>query len=143
MSNTFNFPDFKTILYRINNETGRYEKQPDRVPFEKLPFELKVETTREQMIINNGATEIITGRIKGGKRLFFTGLIPAPKFNDWFLGNDYQKLKDGTKKNSLVIFNFRNDNRELIIYYFNSYYIHNRDERIKFVCTFIQSQENI
>ena len=142
MSTAFNFPEFKTIIYRINKETGRYEKQPDRVPFEKLPFELKVETTREQKIINNGATEIITGRIKKGNREFFTGLIPDIKFKNWFFGNDY-KFLNGVKKNSLVVFNFRNDNRDLIIFYFNSYYIDNRDERKKFVCSFIHSQENI
>ena len=134
------YPEHKTILYRINNESGRYEKQPERVPFEKLPFELKVETTREQKIINNGATEIITGRIKKGNREFFTGLVPDIKFKNWFSGNDYKFIK-GVKKNSLVIFNFRNDNRELIVYYFNSFYKDYPDERKRFVCSFIHSQE--
>ena len=138
MNSKFNFPECKTILFKLNNENGRYEKQPERVPFEKLPFELKVETTREEKIRSNGATEIITGRIKAGKRLFFTGLIPANGFQNWFYGNDYQFIR-GTKKNSLVIFHFQNDNRELIVYYFNSFYKDNREDRVKFVLAFIQS----
>lgn len=142
MSNMFNFPEYKKIIYLINNETGRYEKQHEIVPFEKLPYELKVETTREQKIINNGATEIITGRIKKGNREFFTGLIPDMKYKHWFFGNDYMFL-NGVKKNSLVIFNFRNDNRELIVYYFNSYYKYNRDELKRFVCSFIHTKVSV
>ena len=139
MSTMFNSPEFRSIVYKINNETERFEKQPERVPFAKLPFELKVETTWEERIRANGATEIITGRIKDGKRLFFTGLIPAPSIQNWFFGNDYLFAK-GQKKNSLVIFCFQNDNRELIVYYFNSFYKDNREERKRFVLSFIQSQ---
>jgi hypothetical protein len=138
MNSKFNSPEFKTIVYKLNNESGRYEKQATLVPFEKLPFELKVETTRDERIKNNGATEIITGRIKGGKRLFFTGLIHVFNESNWFYGNDYQFI-NGNKKNSLVIFQFKNTNQELIIYYFNSFYKDSREERIKFVCLFIQS----
>lgn len=138
MNTKFNSPDYKTIEYVLNNETGRFEKQPTLVPFEKLPFELKIETTWEQRIRNNGATEIITGRIKGGKRQFFTGLIPAPTFQNWFFGNDY-RFTNGVKKNSLVIFHFLNDNRNLRVYYFNSFYKDSREERVKFVCAFIKS----
>lgn len=141
MNSQFNFPDFKTIVYKLNNDSGKYEKQPERVPFLKLPFELKVETTFEPKIRSNGATEIITGRIKNGKRLFFTGLIIASNYENWFFGNDYQ-FKNGKKYNSLVIFSFQNDNRELIVYYFNSFYKDNREDRKRFVLSFIQSQVN-
>ncbi len=138
MSNKFNSIEYKTSIYKLNNETCKYEKQPTFVPFEKLPFELKIETTREPNIKRNGATEIITGRIKGGKRLFFTGLIPVGRWENWFLGNDYQ-FTNGKKKNSLVIFNTRDNNRELVVYYFNSFYKDNPAERIRFVSDFIMS----
>jgi hypothetical protein len=138
MSNKFNSPDYKEITYTLNEETGRYIKQPPLVPFDKLPNDLKVETTREQTIKNNGATEIITGRIKKGKREFFTGLIPASGFQHWYFGNDYQ-FTNGVKKNSLVVFSFLNENRTLRAYYFNSFYKDSREERIKFVCAFIMS----
>lgn len=130
-------PDFTKVEYLLNQETGRYEKQPDRVPFEKLPFELKVETTQDPRIKANGATEIITGRIKNGKRLFFTGLIQTKESN-WFFGNDYQ-FKNGEKKNSLIVFYFHDNNRRLYVYYFNNYYKDNRAERVQFVLNFIVS----
>ena len=115
-----------------------YIKQPTLVPFDKLPNELKVETTRDENIRKNGATELITGRIKGGKRLFFTGLISIPNLLNWFHGNDYL-FTNGKKKNSLVIFHFTNSNRELKVYYFNSFYKDSREERIKLVSAFILS----
>jgi hypothetical protein len=133
----FNFPEYKTVLYNLNPETGKYEKQPERVPFNKLPFELKVETTWDERIRSNGATEIITGRIKGGKRLFFTGLLPVYNSKVNFYGNDYENTPQG-KRNSLVIFRFSQDNTRLSIYYFNHYYKHSPNERINFVSEFIK-----
>lgn len=133
----FNFPEYKTVLYNLNTETGKYEKQPERVPFNKLPYELKVETTWDQRIRANGATEIITGRIRQGKRLFFTGLLHYFNSSEWFYGNDYENTPQG-KKNSLVIFQFSQDNTRLSIYYFNHYYKHSPTERINFVSEFIK-----
>jgi hypothetical protein len=136
MSNEFKFPENYTIEYRLNTISGRYEKQPMRIEFNKLPNELKVERTQDKRIIANGATEIITGRIKGGKREFFTGLISLSSSKNFYYGNDYT-FNNGTKKNSLVIFKFSEDNRQLIVYYFNSFYKESRQEREKFVQLFI------
>jgi hypothetical protein len=133
----FKFPDYKTVVYKQNPETGKYQKQPERAPFNKLPYELKVETTWDQRIRANGATEIITGRIKDGKRTFFTGLLPVYNSNQWFYGNDYENTPQG-KKNSLVIFQFSQDNATLNIYYFNGFYKHSPNERLKFVSDFIK-----
>jgi hypothetical protein len=138
MSEMFNLPEFKTLNYVLNVEIGKYEKQPERIPFNKLPFELKVEKTIDEKIKKNGANEIITGRIKGGQRMFFSGLIAVPKYNNWFYGNDYQ-FKNGQKKNSLVLFHFANNNRELVIYYFNNFYKDSRVERELLVIKLIQS----
>jgi hypothetical protein len=136
----FNFPEYKTISYTLNNETGRYQKDPERIAFNKLPFELKVEPTQDPKIKANGANEIITGRIQNGKRLFFTGLIPINNSAVYYLGNDYQKTAKG-KTNSLVVFEFSPDNTRLLVYYFNNYYVHNREERIKLVSKFIKHKE--
>ena len=133
-------PDFTKVIYLLNEDSGRYEKQPDRVPFKKLPNDLKVEITREPILKRNGAKEIITGRIKNGNREFFTGLIPI-NGDIWFYGNDY-KFTNGKKKNSLVVFKFGNQNRNLEIFYFNSFYKENRAERERFVLDFITSQSN-
>lgn len=142
MSETFNLPEFKTLNYVLNVEIGKYEKQPERIPFNKLPFELKVETTIDEKIKKNGANEIITGRIKGGQRMFFSGLIAVPKFPNWFYGNDYE-FKNGKKKNSLVLFHFINNNRELVIYYFNNFYKDSRPERESLVVRLIKFIQSI
>lgn len=131
------FPEYKTVVYLLNSETGKYQKEPERVPFSKMPYELKVENTQDPRIKANGANEIITGRIQNGKRLFFTGLVPVFNSSVWYYGNDYQTTPQG-KKNSLIVFHFTRDNRELHIYYFNSYYKQNRTERINFVSQFIK-----
>ena len=136
MSNEFRFPENYTIEYRLNTISGRYEKQPMRIEFNKLPNELKVERTQDKRIIANGANEIITGRIKGGKREFFTGIIPVASTSNFYFGNDYT-FNNGTKKNSLVVFRFSEDNRQLTVYYFNSFYKDSRQEREKFVRLFI------
>jgi hypothetical protein len=133
----FNFPEYKTVVYVLNPETGKYQKEPERVPFNKMPPILKVETTQDERIKANGANEIITGRIQNGKRLFFSGLVPVRNSSQWYYGNDYQMTPQG-KKNSLVIFQFSQDNRQMNVYYFNSYYKHSRDERINFICLFIK-----
>jgi hypothetical protein len=133
----FNFPEYKTVIYLLNPDTGKYQKEPERVPFNKMPPILKVENTQDARIKANGANEIITGRILNGKRLFFTGLVPIANSLNWYYGNDYQVTPQG-KKNSLVIFHFSKDNRQMNVFYFNSYYKQSRAERINFVCEFIK-----
>ena len=115
-------PDYKTIHYSLNIETGYYEKQPERIPFNKLPFELKVELTQDQRIKRNGAKEVIRGRTKNKKYLFFTGLIPT-KYKNLYRGDHYEFIK-GQKKNSLVLFHFSTDNRQLTVYFFNHYTVY-------------------
>jgi hypothetical protein len=133
----FKFPECKTVVYVLNPETGKYEKEPERVPFNKMPPVLKVETTQDERIKANGANEIITGKIQNGKRTFFTGMVPVFNSSLWYYGNDYQITPQG-KKNSLVIFQFSKDNRQINVYYFNAFYKHNRTERLDFVSKFIK-----
>ena len=134
METTFNYPDYKELNYKLNSETGYFEKQPQRIAFNKLPFELKVEPTQEEKIRMQGANEIIHGRIVNGKYSFFTGIIDYQ--DGWFEGNDYE-FSNGQKRNSLVLFNFSPDNYELTAFYFNRFYIEKRVTRTKFVSDFI------
>lgn len=136
MNPNFSLPDYRTSHYKLNSETGKYEREPERIHFSKLPHLLKVEDTWEEKIRMNGANQIITGPFKNKKRVFFTGLIPAAD-KHWFMGNDYCN-KNGVKSNSLVLFEFADDNTRLTVYYFNNFYKFKREDRISFVSSFIQ-----
>lgn len=103
---------FSKITFLFNVETNRFDKQPSFVPFTKLPNDLKVEPTHEQKIRNNGANEVISGRFKNGKRVFFTGLQSTGTANV-FRGNAFDQ--------SEILFHFSTDFRTLWVYYFNGY----------------------
>lgn len=140
----FKFPECKTVCYLLSPQTGRYEKQPMRIPFNKLPHELKIEPTQKDFLKQQGANEIITGRIKNGKREFFTGLVPIFNSTIWYYGNDFEFVK-GQKKLSLIVFEFSIDNSRLTVYYFNHFYKDSREQRIEFVNAFanhIKHKEN-
>ncbi len=132
----FNIPKFHAIVYFNNPLSGRFEKVPTMIAFNKLPFELKVEPSQKEFLIKQGAKNVITGRIKEGKREFFSGLIPLKETS--FEGNDYESIK-GQKKLSLIIFDFLESSKILNVYYFNHFYIHNRAERMKFCIHFLQN----
>ena len=80
MSNPF-MPDYKLLKYRFNPETGRYQKMPSKIAFQKMPFDLKIEVTRDNRIVQQGAGTIITGRFVNHKREFFSGLRPVKQPN--------------------------------------------------------------
>ena len=134
---SFNFPTFKTVTYLLNPQTGYYEKQPLKIAFNKLPFELKVEETQEEKIRKQGANEILRGRVKNGRYQFFTGLIPLVD-EVAYIGNDYE-FEKGKKFNSLIIAKFSEQNSKLVVYYFNRYYIDNRETLLKFAYQFIEN----
>ncbi len=136
METQFNFPDYKEVVYLMNPETGYYQKQPQKISFNKLPFELKVENTIEEKIRQQGAKEIIHGRIKNGKYQFFTGLIPT-SVRGFYEGNDYE-FRNKVKKLSLIVFYFSEDNSKLSVYYFNHFYKVSSIDRQRFVFQFIK-----
>lgn len=136
MEEMFNFVHYKVVKYQLNRESGYFEKEPSKINFPRLPFDLKLEETREQRFVQQGANEMITGRIKNGQRQFFTGLIPMAK--NFYYGDDYKKSK-GEMKKSLCVFGLSTDFKTLVVYYFNNYYIQNREARVKFILSFIQS----
>jgi hypothetical protein len=132
-----NTPDYKVLRYTMNPATGRYEKQPTRIAFNKLPYELKVEQTQDPRIKAQGAEQVITGRFVNKKREFFTGMRQT-MLPGWYYGNDFEFVKD-QKVNSLVIVAFTDDDARLTIYYFNRYYKQSADERESFVNAFIRN----
>lgn len=138
MYSRFNYIRYRTINYSLNSESGYYEKIPNIVTFNKLPNDLKVEETQAQKIREQGANEIIRGRIKNGKYSFLTGLISLNNSPTVYFGNNYEFVEN-KKRTSLIVFVFSNGNRELTVYYFNHFYKSNRADRIIFVQEFINS----
>lgn len=134
----FFMPECKIVAYRLNGETGRYQKEPSKIAFNKIPFELKVEKTIDAKIIQQGADHIITGRIVNHQRTFFSGLRRT-QYRNWYHGNDYE-FKNGHKVNSLVIFEFTGNDEYLNVYYFNHWYKNSSRERAEFVHSFIGQQ---
>lgn len=133
--------DYKTVRFLLNVETNYYEKQPDLVPFIKLPNELKVEETHDPAIRRNGAEQIIRGRIQNKKYLFFTGLVPSPTRERWYIGNHCEFIK-GNKKLSLILFWFSSDFKELRAYYFNGFSLY-PSERERFLGEFINAVKTV
>lgn len=137
--NNVHSPDFKVVAYRMNAETGRYQKQPAKMTFQKLPYELKIEPTQEPRLRAQGAATIITGRFVNKKREFFSGLRPTGQ-PDWYAGDDFEYVK-GNKVNSLVLFKFAANDELLTIFYFNRYYKQSPTDREAFINHFINGQK--
>jgi hypothetical protein len=116
------------VAYERNEQTNVFEQAAALVPFERLPKELKVEHTREERLRRNGAQQVITGRVRNGKRLFFTGLQSTGTPN-LYRGNDADK--------SEVLFWFGEDFRTLRVYYFGGYSV-NKTLRAGFYRQFVE-----
>lgn len=139
-------PTFKAVYYTNNPETGYFsktEKQPEKTPVMRLPYELRVEPTQLHQIKCNAKT-IIRGKErfknKSGSFKFFTGLQET-QFKDWFLGNDYEFIL-GKKVLSLVLFHFSNENDYLNVYYFSRYYIKQISKRQEFINVIVPQIKN-
>ena len=135
MINSSNLPQYKTVFYRNNPQTGYYtktEQQPEITPVMRLPYQLKVENTQLHQIKCN-ATQIIRGKeiYKSGSFKFFTGMQET-NFKQWFAGNDYE-FSRGQKILSLSLFHFSMDNSRLTVFYFGRFYIDRREAREKFI----------
>ena len=79
------------------------------------------------------------GPSKDGRWQFFTGLIPTDRA-DWYFGI-VRFERSGSKVNSLVIFQFSDNDRTLTLTYFPGWYIHHREERVKYVLAFAHRAE--
>jgi hypothetical protein len=131
---------YKRIYYSLNSATGYYTKsetQPERIPFMRTPYELRVAKTQSENIKSN-ATELIVSRemSKTNSYKFITG-IQKTNFKNWFVGNDYEFIKN-KKVLSLILFQFCEFNECLTVYYFSRYDKGSTDLRIKFANQTIQ-----
>lgn len=139
MFNRSNMPQYKAVFYANNPQTGYYtktQKQPEKTPVMRLPYEVKVEPTQLHQIKCN-ASEIIRGKDKfkkSGSYKFFTGLQETD-FLKWFSGNDYEII-NGKKLLSLCLFHF-SDNGNLTVFYFPKFYIDKREARERFITDII------
>ncbi|MFT5155888.1 MAG: hypothetical protein ACI83I_000426 [Bacteroidia bacterium] len=131
--------NYKEILYLNNPEKGYFQKQPARVPFLKMPFELKIEPTQDERIKRNGAKEVLTSRKVKGKYKFISGMIPT-RCSNFYMANDYEFVKN-RKINSLIIIEISEDCSSIRIYYFNRFYIDNPTERERHVLQFIEHKK--
>lgn len=139
MSKPFNLAAYRTVIYALNQETGYYiksEKQPEKSPLMRLPYDLKYTVTRAEKIKCN-AKQVIHSRLmtKAGSYQFITGLQETG-LKDWFLGNDYE-YRNGKKVISIVIFRFAEDNSRLTVYYFTHYDKPNTGLRMRFARSII------
>ena len=132
-------PTHRIVLYKLDGGSGWYLKEPTRIAFAKMPQRLKVEETQDPRIRSNGATELIHGPEEGGKWKFFTGLVPFD-LTAWYQGDAYE-YRNGMKSQSMILFRFTDNDATLTVYYFTGFYIHNRNERLKFAIAFAQHVE--
>jgi hypothetical protein len=129
---TFNtLPQHKTIVYDLNQQLGYYTKsatQPERYPFMRLPFELKIAPTQSDNIKFN-AKELLHSKEKNrnGNYKFVTGLQPL-HYQNWYVGNDYEML-NGNKVTSMVITYITHDRNYLVVYYFARFDKPNAEQR--------------
>ncbi len=134
-TSTGKLPEYKKLVYQFNEITRYYDRIDSPPGFEKLPPELKVEETRRQDIIRSQT--IVHGRIRAGKYLFFTGIIPVSG-SSWYYFGDHYELVNGKKKNSFILFHFAPGNGSFTVYYFPGFKLYPR-HRAKFISEFIRS----
>lgn len=141
METTFNIPKYyKVAAYQINPQTGYFEKsakQPDAMPCDVMPYQLKREQTRAAQIVCN-ADECLTlnERKKGsGSKVIFTGLQPTI-YHHWHIGNHYRMSK-GNKILSDILFYFHPDNDRMIAFYFTGFHKDTKELRAQFAATVI------
>lgn len=129
-------PNYHLAVFGNNVQTGYYEKQPEMIPFLKIPFELKVERTH-RTDIKSYADKLIRGKekTKTGNWKFYNGLLNT-SYPNWYCGNicDYYR---GQKKNNLVILHFSSNYSTLHLFYFTGYDKNTIEQRLRFVNTII------
>lgn len=108
-------PEAKKVEYKLNSDTGYYERIAAPPGFEKMPLELKVEDTRQRQQIH--ADVICRGRVKEGSYTFFTGLRSAGSSPGIYYGDHFHPTEK--KKNSFALFIFSPGNEYLTVFYFN------------------------
>lgn len=130
---------YKEFIYKLNVETGYFEKQPSKFTHQKLPFELKREPSQCNYLKNRGAKEILQSRQIENKRPFHTGLLPTGS-NGVFQGDLMERVR-GQKVKSLIIFHFVDD-ATINVYFFNRLYFDKPQYRLEWCNQFIKYYSN-
>lgn len=125
-------PESKKLTYKLNFETGYYERIVCSIGFEKLPLELKVEETQRKDQIRSKL--ICRGRIKNGSYTFFTGLLPVEGNSLTFFGDHFHPNEK--KRNSFILFQFSKGNEFLTVNYFNHFKVYPK-KRGQFISSFL------
>jgi hypothetical protein len=145
MGAQFNLPQYKTVLYRINQETGYYTKtqeQPLKTPVMRLPYELKRTPARSEKIKCNAKELLVSKEMTKTKNYKFLTGLQETNFENWFLGNDYE-MENEVKVISIILFHFTDNNTGLTVYYFSQYDKGKTDLRLKFANEIIPHLLNI
>ena len=129
--------DCKHLVFELNPETHYYQMTRGELGFTKVPGELQLQVTQRPEIIKAGV--IIQSRMVNGKRQFFTGLLKT-SFENWYFG-DYYEVKHGIKRNSFILFHFREDQKAFQMYFFNLFKVY-PGQRDGFIYQFINSLKN-
>jgi hypothetical protein len=127
--NTTSLPEAQRLTYSFNPNNGWYNQTSAPPGFTKVPAELRVEPTARPEKI--GASTVIRSRTVNGRYLFFTGLRETNHSN-LFYGDYFYRAASGEKKNSFVLFQFKEGNTNLTIHFFNSYKVYPK-RRNKFI----------
>lgn len=140
MQPIFNLPQYKRVFYTFSAKTGFYIKndiQPEQMPVNALPYELKREFTQAAQIKCN-ATECLTKheyKKENRSRKLLTGLQETT-FAGWYTG-DHVRFNKGQKINSLLLIHFTSDNSRLTIFFFSGFFKYNEYERQRFAASII------
>ena len=141
MEKSFYIPKYyKVAAYQINPQTGFLEKtakQPDAMPCNVMPYQLKRgQTWAAQIVCNADECLTLNERKKGsGSNAMFTGLEPTI-YHNWYVGNHYRMSK-GKKILSEILFYFHPDNDRMIAFYFTGYHKDTKELRAQFAATLI------
>jgi len=131
-------PKYSKVIYTFNPER-RYFIQTkiecQETPLNRLPLELRIAPAGAGNVKVNVSKLILSKECNKGKHKFITG-IQETSFAGWFLGNDYEYYK-GVKIVSIILFQFRNNDRELQVYYFHKYDKPNTFYRLQFANSII------
>ena len=132
-------PNYRTIEYSLDVESGKYLKKTNKLPFQRLPQILSIEATQSTAIKRNAAL-VMNGNVPHRTNPFQSGL-QSLGYKEWYLANDFE-YRNGSKCNSLILAHFANDDKKLTLYYFTGYYKPSQNLRETFASEFIKLTEH-
>jgi len=127
-------PKAKRFIFRLNSDTGYFDRIEGDESFTKIPSELRIENTVRTDQIHSKV--ICRGRTKNNSLAFFTGIIPLE--NSFYYGDHLDVNASKSKKRSFILFHLSESNTILMIFFFNQYEVFPHRRR-KFSNEFIQS----